>query len=189
MASHPGLHSASVPGILALDINANNTSRILTGGADKTATIFNKDDEQVCFSHWIWLWSWNIPKNSWKRNDADGQWLLNHLTSCFLIRFCHFISFNFGVFSQIVFLHACKRVRAMQLNLKGNSVKVHIFLEGHKILRNLHRRFVLSSASQIYSGDFAKFCGLFRSYELLKFWKYIQSPYEKTKFFLPEKKE
>merc|ERR1712156_651480 len=47
LASHPGLHSASVPGILALDINANNTSRILTGGADKTATIFNKDDEQV----------------------------------------------------------------------------------------------------------------------------------------------
>ena len=27
LASHPGLHSASVPGILALDINANNTSR------------------------------------------------------------------------------------------------------------------------------------------------------------------
>ena len=47
LASHPGLHSASVPGILALDINANNTSHILTGGADKTATIFNKDDEQV----------------------------------------------------------------------------------------------------------------------------------------------
>ena len=49
LASHPGLHSASVPGILALDINANNTSHILTGGADKTATIFNKDDEQVSY--------------------------------------------------------------------------------------------------------------------------------------------
>ena len=47
IASHPGLHSASVPGILALDINANNTSKILTGGADKMATVFNKDDEQV----------------------------------------------------------------------------------------------------------------------------------------------
>ena len=47
MASHPGLHSASVRGILALDIHANNTSCILTGRADKTATIFNKDDEQV----------------------------------------------------------------------------------------------------------------------------------------------
>ena len=47
LASHPGLHSASVPGILALDVNANNTSRILTGGADKTAAIFDKDNEQV----------------------------------------------------------------------------------------------------------------------------------------------
>lgn len=47
VASHPGLHSASVPGILAVDVNPNNTSRILTGGADKCATVFNKDDEQV----------------------------------------------------------------------------------------------------------------------------------------------
>lgn len=32
LASHPGLHSASAPGILSVDINANNTSKILTGG-------------------------------------------------------------------------------------------------------------------------------------------------------------
>ena len=32
LASHPGLHSASTPGILSVDINANNTSKILTGG-------------------------------------------------------------------------------------------------------------------------------------------------------------
>lgn len=47
LASHPGLHSASVPGILALDINSNDNSKILTGGNDKNATIFNKDTEQV----------------------------------------------------------------------------------------------------------------------------------------------
>ncbi|XP_023322006.1 pre-mRNA-processing factor 19-like [Eurytemora carolleeae] len=46
-SSHPGLHSASVPGILALDIFAKDTSKILTGGADKNATVFNKDLEQV----------------------------------------------------------------------------------------------------------------------------------------------
>ena len=40
--------------------------------------------------------------------------------------------------------------------------KVHIFWEGHNILRNLYRRFVLYSASQIYSGDFAKFFGLLK---------------------------
>jgi len=42
-----GLHSASVPGILALDIHPTNTSKILTGGADKNATVFNKDTEHV----------------------------------------------------------------------------------------------------------------------------------------------
>ncbi|XP_077995369.1 pre-mRNA-processing factor 19-like [Glandiceps talaboti] len=46
-SSHPGLHSASVPGILALDLHASDTSRVLTGGADKTAVVFNKDTEQV----------------------------------------------------------------------------------------------------------------------------------------------
>ena len=44
--------------------------------------------------------------------------------------------------------------------------KVHIFWEGHKILRNLHQLFVLCTASQIIGGDFAKFCGLLRIYEL-----------------------
>uniref|UniRef100_T1IPC0 Pre-mRNA-processing factor 19 n=1 Tax=Strigamia maritima TaxID=126957 RepID=T1IPC0_STRMM len=47
LGSHPGLHSASVPGILAMDIHAADTSKILTGGNDKNATIFNKDTEQV----------------------------------------------------------------------------------------------------------------------------------------------
>jgi len=32
-------------------------------------------------------------------------------------------------------------------------IKVHIFWEGHKILWNLHPRFVLCRNSQIYSGD------------------------------------
>ena len=44
-------------------------------------------------------------------------------------------------------------------------IKVHIFWEGHKILWNLRRRFVLCSASQIYGRDFAK------SYSLLIFWQ------------------
>ena len=45
-------------------------------------------------------------------------------------------------------------------------IKVHIFWEGHKILRNLHRRFDQYYIGQIYSGDFAKFGGLLRIYEL-----------------------
>ncbi|RXG61238.1 Pre-mRNA-processing factor 19 [Armadillidium vulgare] len=47
LASHPGLHSASVPGILALDVHQKDTSKMVTGGADKNATVFNKDTEQV----------------------------------------------------------------------------------------------------------------------------------------------
>ena len=46
-ASHVGLHSASMPGILALDICLRDTSRIVTGGNDKNAVVFNKDTEQV----------------------------------------------------------------------------------------------------------------------------------------------
>ena len=45
-------------------------------------------------------------------------------------------------------------------------IKVHIFWECHKFLRNLHCRFVLCSNGQIHGGDFAKFCGLLRIYEL-----------------------
>ena len=47
-----------------------------------------------------------------------------------------------------------------------DSLYVHIFWEGHKILRNLHLTFFLCSASQILGEDFAKFCGLLRIYEL-----------------------
>ena len=60
------------------------------------------------------------------------------------------------LFLQVVFFF-CKR--------KFNG-RVHIFWEGHKCLRNLHLRFVLCSNSQIYGGDFWKFCGLHRIYEL-----------------------
>ncbi|XP_003385193.1 PREDICTED: pre-mRNA-processing factor 19-like [Amphimedon queenslandica] len=45
-SSHPGLHSSSVPGILALDVSADS-KRVLTGGADKTAIVFIKDTEQI----------------------------------------------------------------------------------------------------------------------------------------------
>lgn len=45
--TNPSLHSASIPGILALDINSSDHSKILTGGNDKNAVIFNKDAEQV----------------------------------------------------------------------------------------------------------------------------------------------
>ena len=46
------------------------------------------------------------------------------------------------------------------------GIKFIYSLEGHKILQNLHQLFVLCTASQIFGGDFVKFCGLLRIYEL-----------------------
>ena len=45
-------------------------------------------------------------------------------------------------------------------------VKVHIFWESHKILQNIHLAFDWHYTGQKQGGDFAKFCGLLRIYEL-----------------------
>lgn len=47
LASHSGLHSVSVAGILAMDICSTDDNKILTGGNDKNAIIFNKENEQL----------------------------------------------------------------------------------------------------------------------------------------------
>ena len=52
-----------------------------------------------------------------------------------------------------------------------------IFWEGLKILQNFHLNFVLCSASQIYDGDFAKFCCLLRIYELYQQWTLTEVNY------------
>ncbi|CAF1062157.1 unnamed protein product [Adineta ricciae] len=46
-ATHTALHSASNPGILALDISSKNSSIVITGGNDRQAVVFNRDSEQV----------------------------------------------------------------------------------------------------------------------------------------------
>ncbi|KAG8125497.1 putative Pre-mRNA-processing factor 19 protein [Naja naja] len=47
VASHVGLHSASIPGILALDLCPSDSNKILTGGADKNVVVFDKSSEQI----------------------------------------------------------------------------------------------------------------------------------------------
>ncbi|CAF0981722.1 unnamed protein product [Didymodactylos carnosus] len=47
VATHTGLHSASNPGILALDIYQKDSNIIVTGGNDRQAVVFNKDSAQV----------------------------------------------------------------------------------------------------------------------------------------------
>ena len=47
LTSHPGLHSASLPGITSLDVHAISSHKILTGGNDKNAVVFDCNSEQV----------------------------------------------------------------------------------------------------------------------------------------------
>nr|VZH89341.1 unnamed protein product [Spirometra erinaceieuropaei] len=47
IASHVGLHSPSVPGILCLDISKSIPERIITGGNDKNVVVFNTQSAQV----------------------------------------------------------------------------------------------------------------------------------------------
>ena len=63
-------------------------------------------------------------------------------------------------FSEHILICAKSQFCTLKLHNSGHFGKVHIFSEGHKILRNLHLRFVLCSNGQIYSGNFAKFCSL-----------------------------
>ena len=87
------------------------------------------------------------------------------------------IRYNFfaflGLFVSVHFLAVSKDLileikSLMNKNQLSGLHKVHIFWEGHNFLPNLHHRFVLCSNSQIYSRDFANFCGLLRIYELYK---------------------
>ncbi len=47
VCNSPSYNTSFPSGILALDVYAKDTAKIVTGGADKNATVFNKDLEQV----------------------------------------------------------------------------------------------------------------------------------------------
>jgi len=47
VGSHTGLHSASITGITCLDVKFNDSNRVVTGGNDKTAVVFNNSTEQI----------------------------------------------------------------------------------------------------------------------------------------------
>ena len=57
----------------------------------------------------------------------------------------------------------------IQVYLKANSFIIFIYSKkATNVSVKLHRRFVLCCTGQIYGGDFQKFCGLLRIYELYK---------------------
>lgn len=46
-SSQTGLHSVSTPGITALDVCPTNSKKIITGGNDHNAVVFNKESEEI----------------------------------------------------------------------------------------------------------------------------------------------
>ncbi|KAL3319068.1 Pre-mRNA-processing factor 19 [Cichlidogyrus casuarinus] len=50
VASHTGIHSSSQPGILSLDMSKAKPERIVTGGNDKNAVVFDLQSEQIIAS-------------------------------------------------------------------------------------------------------------------------------------------
>ena len=57
-----------------------------------------------------------------------------------------------------------------------SGIKVHVFLEGHKKLQNLHQQFhtYYLSKRQIDGEDFAIFCGLLKKHKLyISTFKYL----------------
>ena len=77
----------------------------------------------------------------------------------------------------------------------GNIIKVlksRFYEKDFEILQNHHLRFVLCSNGQIFGGDFIKFCGLLRIFELYKkeeresIQKGRCKPHDDLKYFLKE---
>ena len=94
----------------------------------------------------------------------SSTYLFLPLTACYLRGFCAYerttlCTFNF--LYAYTFLHQVLQYAQSQI-----LVKIRFSGKVHKILRNLHRRFDRYYIGQIYSGDFAKICGLLRIYEL-----------------------
>ena len=56
----------------------------------------------------------------------------------------------------------------LNFNMIFHDSKVHIYREGHKMLRNIHLIFDWHYIGQMIHGYFAKICGLLRIYELYK---------------------
>ena len=106
-----------------------------------------------------------------KNVQKENKWSKLHCTKCIFWKSILTLPLNFQFVRLCVYrywyfwrntLQCVKIIYEDVFEL----LKFHIFWEGHKILQNLHRTFVLCSASQIIGGDFAKFCGLLRIYEL-----------------------
>ena len=121
-----------------------------------------------------WRNSWNSwnSTNYWKNFNAtpwrfqshliaSGQYLIKRQEKQDLFKILNLDSLD----ENLATLSAYQFVVPGQIIIL-NSHKVHIFWEGPKFFQNILRRFDHYYIRQIYGGDFTKFCGLLRIYEL-----------------------
>ena len=89
----------------------------------------------------IFLSSCHCHAHTWHRFLESAE------TQCYICTLYDMIFFSWSTFSLV-------------------DCKVHIFWEGHKILRNFHLTYDWRNIGQKQGEDFAKFSGLLRIYEL-----------------------
>ena len=126
-------------------------------------------DWKVLLIYLEWTQSENSTPQIFLRNMTK-KFYGSHTASCAIWNCVYLLC---GIFDQLkVSIRTC-RINKKQIEVKIGKLaksslpfKVHIFWEGHKNLRNLHCRFGWHYIGQIYGGDFSKFCGLLRIYEL-----------------------
>ena len=74
-------------------------------------------------------------------------------------------SWTFKNWIIFLFMYICSTVIISLVNTQLFKIKLHIFWEGHIMLRNLHLTFDCMYCGQKLGEDFAKLCGLLRIYE------------------------
>ena len=127
----------------------------------------HSDEVEMRFFAWLLRWKWWTPRLSPSYLSSQTVHLSRkskmYSTWVSLTDFLTFLLFR--ALEYLIWKIVSSEIIA--------SIKVHKFWEDHKILRNLHQLFVLCTASQTISGDFTKFCGLLRIYELYEFLNHL----------------
>ena len=136
---------------------------------NSTTKIFHSIVKVLIFTSNDVAWCFDMRASSYKKIHV---WLPRVLPAQFKCQ----MSMNFKFFIDACFLpYLIDTSKLLKIATRSKTShffwnklpnKVHKFWEGHNILQKLNCRFVLCSNGQIYGGDFAKFCGLLRIYEL-----------------------
>ena len=113
----------------------------------------------------------------WKMTDIQWVWISARVWTTIFLTLDSVLDKLFLLYQEVATAIISIYIVSMIICI---WVKVPIFWEGHKILRNLHLTFDWHYIGQKLGGDFAKFFGLLRIYELYHIGSFITS----RRFFL-----